>query len=275
MLSQAPFGFGQKQARHATWAIAAVVLAFSPMQMTAGAESSDSQDAKVILKSMADYVNGQQTIVATFDSSIEAVTPNLQKVQFTSSGELTLARPDKLRLSRKGGYSDIELAFDGKVASIYGKNLNAVAQIDAPGTVDQLVDRIRDQTSLDVPGADLLIPDAYKVLVADVVESAHLGQGVIDGVECEHLAFRNPDTDWQLWVEAGPNPVPRQLVITSKSVTGAPQYTLRIKSWKTDVQTPAEEFSLNVPADAGKIEFGSLSAIDAEIPEGVAIGGKQ
>ena len=28
-----------------------------------------------------------------------------------------------------------------------------------------------------------------------------MGRGVIDGIECEHLAFRNPDTDWQLWVE--------------------------------------------------------------------------
>jgi hypothetical protein len=227
MLSRPSFDLGQKWARHARWGAAAIVLAFSPMQMpTAGAESAESQDAKVILKSMADYVSGQPTIAAAFDSTIEAVTPNLQKIQFASSGELTLVRPDKLHLSRKGGYSDVELVFDGKAASVYGKNLNAVAHFDASGTVDQLVDRIRNETSLDIPGADLLSPDAYKLLIADVVDAAHLGQGVIDGVECEHLAFRNQDTDWQLWVEAGPHPIPRQLVITSKVVAGSPQYTI-------------------------------------------------
>ena len=38
---------------------------------------------------------------------------------------------------------------------------------------------------------------------ANVIDAKHIGRGVIDGVECEHLAFRNLDTDWQIWIEAG------------------------------------------------------------------------
>ena len=57
-----------------------------------------------------------------------------------------------------------------------------------------------------------------------------MGRGVIDGIECEHLAFRNVDTDWQLWVEVGDPPIPRKMVITSKTTNSAPQYTLRVKS---------------------------------------------
>jgi hypothetical protein len=57
-----------------------------------------------------------------------------------------------------------------------------------------------------------------------------MGRGVIDGVECEHLAFRNFDTDWQLWVEVGDRPIPRKLVITSKTISGGPQYTVRVKA---------------------------------------------
>jgi len=33
----------------------------------------------------------------------------------------------------------------------------------------------------------------------------------------------------------GEQPVPRKLVITSKTLNSAPQYTLRIKDWKTGV----------------------------------------
>jgi len=62
--------------------------------------------------------------------------------------------------------------------------------------------------------------------MADVIESANIGKGVIDGIECDHLAFRNIDTDWQIWIEAGARPIPRKYVITSKAVAGAPQYTL-------------------------------------------------
>ena len=86
------------------------------------------------------------------------------------------------------------------------------------------------------PGADLLLTNVFNVMMADVVEAAVIGKGVIDGVECDHLAFRNVETDWQIWIEAGAKPIPRKYVITSKGIGEAPQYTLRIKEWKTDVR---------------------------------------
>jgi hypothetical protein len=113
-----------------------------------------AQDAGKILKSMSDYVASQKVISATFDSDIEVITPDLQKIQFTSSGQLSLSRPDKLRATRTGGYADIELVFDGKAATVFGKNINAFAQLDTPGSIDQLVDRLRNQLSVELPGAD-------------------------------------------------------------------------------------------------------------------------
>jgi hypothetical protein len=94
------------------------------------------------------------------------------------------------------------------------------------------------------------------------------------GVECEHLAFRSPDLDWQLWVEIGARPIPRKYVITSKHVAGAPQYTLRIKEWKTDVPVAADAFAFKPPADAKRVELVALTDID-EIPAGQVTGGKK
>ena len=233
-----------------------------------------AQDAGKILKSMSDYVAAQKVISAKYDSSIEVITPTLEKIQFASSGQLLLSRPDKLRATRTGGYADIELVFDGKTATLLGKNINAFAQFDTPGSVDQLVDRLRNQLSVELPGADLLNTNAYDVLMSDVIDAKHMGQGVIDGVDCEHLAFRNADTDWQVWVEAGPRPIPRKYVITSKAVAGAPQYTLLIKDWQTDAQPAAEAFVFKPPADAQKIDVTALSEID-EVPPGVVSGGSK
>ncbi|HEY6834369.1 MAG TPA: DUF2092 domain-containing protein [Pseudolabrys sp.] len=236
--------------------------------------TAQAQDAGKILKAMSDYVANQKVISAKFDSSIEVITPDLQKIQFASSGDLLLSRPDKLRATRTGGYADIEIVFDGKTTTVHGKNLNAFARFDTPGSVDQLVDRLRDQLSVELPGADLLVSNAYDVLMSDVIDAKHIGQGVIDGVECEHLAFRNPDTDWQVWVETGPRPIPRKYVITSKAVTGGPQYTLLIKDWKTDAQVGAEAFVFKPPADAKEVEFKALSELD-EVPPGIASGGQK
>ena len=88
---------------------------------------------------MADYLSAQQTIELTFDSDIEIVTPELEKIQFTNSGEMLLSRPNHIRAHRVGGYADVELFFDGKTVSIFGRNLNGYIQSPAEGSVDQLI----------------------------------------------------------------------------------------------------------------------------------------
>jgi hypothetical protein len=227
--------------------------------------NAQSGDAEKILKSMSDYVASQKTISVTYDSDIEVVTSNLQKIQFTSSGQVQLSRPDKLRATRTGGYRDIEIVFDGKMVTVNNKDAKDYAQIDAEGTADQLIDVLREKYGVVAPGADLLLPNVFDVMMADVVDGAVIGKGVIDGVECDHLAFRNAESDWQIWIESGAKPIPRKYVITTKGVAQGPQYTLRIKEWKTEV--PADAFAFKPDASAKKIALGDLGDID-EVPHG-------
>jgi len=112
--------------------------------------------------------------------------------------------------------------------------------------------------------------------MSSVIAARHIGQGVIDGVECEHLAFRGVDTDWQIWIESGARPVPRKYVITSKTVTGAPQYTLRIKDWKTEAVADADTFVFKPPADAMKANLDSEIMVEFdELPPGTSAGAKK
>ena len=165
-----------------------------------------------------------------------------------------------------GGYADVALFFDGKTASVYGKHINGYAQFDAPGTVDQLIEALRQGHGVALPFADLLLSNSYNVLVAGVLEAKHIGRGVIDGRECEHLAFRNFDTDWQIWVEVGKRPIPRKMVITSKTMNSAPQYTLRVKEWKTGVAPARDAFTFTPPAGAQKLSSDALIDLD-ELPQ--------
>lgn len=251
------------------WPIALVGIMLATGISFMSHAKAQSNDADKILKAMSDYVTNQKTLSVTFDSDIEVVTPNLQKIQFTSSGRVYLNRPDKLRAVRTGGYTDVEIVFDGKTFTV-NKDNSAFAQVESSGSVDQLIDLLRERHGIIAPGADLLISNPFDVMMADVIDGVHVGQGIIDGVECEHLAFRNAETDWQIWIEVGARPIPRKYIITSKAVTGAPQYTLRIKEWKTEL--PADAFAFNPPQGAKKIELGDLVDID-EVPQGTATAG--
>jgi len=236
---------------------------------------AQERDARSILKAMSDYVSSQQTIGLSFDSTIEVITPQLEKIQFTNSGSALLSRPDKLRAHRAGGYSDVFLTFDGKTVSILGKHTNSYAQFDGPTSVNQLIEMLRAGHGIALPAADLLLSGSYEVLIADVLEAKYIGHGVIDGRECEHLAFRNHDTDWQLWVELGAHPIPRKLIVTSKTINSAPQYSVRIKDWITDVRPAASnEFAFVPPAGSHRVSPEDLIELD-ELPPQAPTGDEQ
>jgi hypothetical protein len=49
------------------------------------------------------------------------------------------------------------------------------------------------------------------------------GQDFIDDELCDHYAFRQGKADWQIWIAAGSKPLPRKLVITSRTDEARPQ----------------------------------------------------
>ena len=241
-----------------------VVLALAMTAGSAGisAARADEAQAKKMFKAMSDYLAGQQAIALEYDSNLEVITEQNQKLGIASSGTLTLNRPDKLRATRTGGFADVELVFDGKTLTLLGKNANAYAQVDAPGTIDHLVDELRDKHRRPMPAADLLMSDPYKELMPQVVDARDLGSGVIRGVECDHLAFRTDDVDWQIWIAQGDRPYPCRYVITSTKVRGSPQYTVDVRSWKTGAEVASASFSAAVPAGAKKVNPGDVPQFD-------------
>jgi hypothetical protein len=179
-----------------TWVFIFAVLAMAAMPNISTARADDAQ-AKTLFKAMSDYLAAQQAISFAIDSTLEVVTDQDQKLGLASSGTVTLKRPDKLHATRTGGFANVEMVFDGKTLTVLGKNANMFAKAEEPGTIDQLVDVLRDKYKRPVPAADLLMADPYKELMPLVVEAKDLGSGVIRGVECDHLAFRTEEVDWQ------------------------------------------------------------------------------
>jgi hypothetical protein len=256
--------------------LAKAVARLATIVAIAGAPASaawaEEGNAKTILKAMADYVSRQEHLTLKYDTDIEVVTPAVEKIQFSASGDVTMSRPNKFRISRTGGYADVELVSDGSTVTVHDSGGKRFAQVPGGGSFDEVVDRLRSEASLELPGADLLLSKPYEELMAGVLEAKHIGRGVIEGIECEHLAFRNLETDWQIWVEVGEKPVPRKYVITSKAVGAAPQYTLRLRDWKTGVTPAPDAFTFNPPAGSSGVAITVLNDID-EIPAGVVPGG--
>jgi hypothetical protein len=251
----------------------AALAVVAGMGMSGDAKAGESE-AKNLLKSMSDYMAVQKSISFGYDTNFEVVTKDHQKLLLASTGTIDLARPDKIRVSRSGGFANVQMIFDGKTLTILGKNANLYTQIDAPGTLDHLVDELRDKYHRPVPGADLLLSNIYDQLMPGVVDVKDLGSGVIGGKECDHLAFRTKEVDWQIWIAQGANPYPCRYVITAKQVDQAPQYSVQISDWKTDSQVAGDDFRFKNSTNATKIDLKDLGDID-ELPRQFTPGGDQ
>jgi hypothetical protein len=118
--------------RSVCWLIVGIgILVAATVSWMPRAQAQKADDAMQILKSMSDYVASQKVISLTYDSDVEVIASEVEKIQFTSSGKVLLSRPDKVRATRTGGYADVEIVFDGKTVSAVGKNMNAYTQFEA------------------------------------------------------------------------------------------------------------------------------------------------
>lgn len=213
----------------------------------------DSQADRILL-AMTDNLKAMQTLGVDYDTDHEIVTLEGQKLQYSASGSIALDRAKGFRVTRKGPFADAELTFDGKAISLYGKGMNVYAQFESPGPgIEEAAEELRSSTGLDAPGADLLASDPYAIITDGVTEGSVVGSAFISGVECDHLAFRTDVVDWQIWISKGDKPLPLKYVITTKWVTGAPQYSLRLSNWQTEGIDSAQ-FSFIPPAGAKKLE---------------------
>ena len=254
---------GPKSVKMFVRCMSAVVLSLIVLLGTSAGVRADEADARRLLKAMSDYMAAQKSLSFGYDATLEVVTKDEQKLALASSGNLTLNRPDKIRVTRSGGFADVEMSFDGNTLTLLGKNLNLYTQLDVPGTIDHLVDELKDTYNRPLPAADLLLSNAYDELMRDVVDVKDLGSGVVGGVECDYLAFRTKDVDWQIWIAQGKRPYPYRYVITSKHLSSMPQYTIQIRDWKTGGEVAAADFGFKNPTNADKVELKDLKGTDA------------
>jgi hypothetical protein len=227
---------------------------------------ADEADAKRLLKAMSDYMAAQEAFSFNYDSMLDVVTTDGQVIGLASSGSLTFKRPDKLKSTRSGGFVDVESFFDGKTLTLLGKNKNIYLQAEIPGTVDHLIDELKDTYNRPLPAADLLLSNSYDVLMKDVVDVKDLGSGVIGGVECNSLAFRTTEVDWQIWIAQGDQPYPCRYVITSKQQTNAPQYSVQVSNWKAGDKVAASDFSFENTTGAEQVDIEQLKGM-GDLPE--------
>lgn len=221
-------------------------------------------EADAALRRMSEYLGELQGFRVDVTSTDELVTKEGQKIQFVKETKVAVRRPNKLLAERIGPAGRVVLRYDGQQISVHGTDLGIYAVESAPVDLKAMIDHARDSLHIDAPAGDLLLPDTYEELIDGVRLGRYIGREQIGGVYAHHLAMNEEVVDWQIWIKDGPDAVPLRYVITTKDVTGQPQFTAELHDWRLDTSLANAQFVFKRPARGRRLSFKELQEMKAE-----------
>lgn len=247
-----------------------VIGATVKKQPAAKAPSIDPQ-AEQLVKQMSDYLTGLDRFKVHVDSINEIVLPSGQRLDTDRASNVSVERPDKLRVDIASATKDAQVYYNGKTLTIYSPKKNYYGDWPAPPTIEGTIEKAQQQYGLVMPLADLLYPNPYQRMMKNVVSGTYVGKTLIHGTDTDHLAFRQKDIDWQIWIMSGDQPLPVRIIITDKSVKGSPQYYAALSNWDTAPTFQDNLFSFVPPPGAQKIRIATIP-VPKSIGAGVGAG---
>jgi hypothetical protein len=175
-------------------------------------------------------------------------------VELTNVRRAAVERPNRVATDATGDTLNRAAWYDGRSVTVLDKEHNVYATVEGAATIDATLDKLEDEYGVVLPFADLFYSDPYAVLTEDVTYGRYLGLHLAAGVLCHHLVFAQPTIEWQIWIDAGEQQLPRKFVITYVQEPGEPQYTAVIRRWALDSTLPEGLFTFEPPQGATKID---------------------
>jgi hypothetical protein len=208
-----------------------------------------------LLKAMSARLASARTMTFTAISTYESPSHIGPPLAYTTISEVTLRRPDKLRVITPGDGPASEFYYDGKTMMAYVPAENLVAVADAPATIDGALKAAYDSAAIYFPFTDVIVADPYKD-IADRLEHAFvIGQSrVVGGTTTDMVAIVSDRVFGQVWIGAD-DKLPRMLRAVYADDPSRLRHQVEFSSWRLDGQIPADAFASSRAASATRIPF--------------------
>ena len=226
---------------------------------TAAAAGDVDPGAIAALNKMGEYLRSLKSFQVQAATTKDEVLDDGQQIQRDSHVDLLARMPDRLRVEVNNADQQRLYLYDGKNLTVWGQRVNFYATVAAPPTVGKLVTALDDKYDIRLPLEDLFLWGTPQSKVGDVKSAMDVGPTEVEGVTCEHYAFRQEGLDWQVWIQQGDFPLPRRLVITTLNDDARPQY-VAVLTWNLAPSFNDATFEFDPPPGAQKIAIAEQSA---------------
>jgi hypothetical protein len=234
-----------------------LILALPAIPSLGSAQSADVIDpaASEILRTMSGFLANAPGYLVDVEVLEDEILLTGEMIQYRRSLHIAVRRPDRLRIEEVGDRGRRRLIYDGRTVTLVDFTSGTYAVADAPATLDEALDLFTDRYGLVMPGSDFAYSDPYTALTEDATQGVYLGVSEAYDTPLHHVAFRQDDLDWQLWLPEKVPLLPARLLLVSKTDEGYPRMAVEMTNWRLAPYAPDVLFTFSPPDDLLEIEM--------------------
>jgi len=180
-------------------------------------------------------------------------------IVYTSRYDVTMQRPDRLRVLMPGDGPASEFYYDGKTMIAFAPAENLAAFADAPPTIEAALDQAFKTAGIYFPFEDLLVPDPFAALTKGAILAFTIGPSAnIGGVKTDMLAWASNDVFFQIWIGADDR-LPRRVRAIFRADPLGLRHQVDYSDWKLDPVIAPDTFASAKALNAGRMAFAAPS----------------
>src|SRR5271157_2263704 len=220
--------------------------------------------ALAILKASSDRLVAAHTMAFTALETYESPSRQGHPLVFANKFEVTLERPDKLRVITPGDGPASEFYYNGKTMTAFAPAENLIAVADAPPTIDAAMEANYKLSGTYFPFDDLIVADPYKDMAEGLKLAYYIGQSHIAGDIGQSNIAGDTATDMVAYIDNGvfieiwigvEDKLPRVIHAVYLDDPAQLRHNLLLSNWQLDLAVPADAFAPTNAASAKHIPF--------------------
>jgi hypothetical protein len=208
-----------------------------------------------ILKASCDRLAAARSMRFTAVVTYESPSRLGPALAYTTRSEVTLQRPDKLRIITPADGPATAFYYDGKTMTAFAPAENLIAVSDAPPTIDGALKAAFETADIYYPFTDLIVADPYKALSDGMITAFYIGQSTVVGdTTTDMIAYADSDVFIQAWIGVD-DKLPRMVRAVYRADRARLRHQLELSSWQLDIRLPEGSFAPANASGAMPIEF--------------------
>jgi hypothetical protein len=213
-----------------------------------------------LLKAMSDRLAAAHSLAFTAVVTYEHPSRIGPALAYTTTSDVLMERPNKLRVITAGDGPASEFYYDGKTMMAFEPAANLVAIAEAPPTIDAMLKAAFDTAAIYFPFTDVIVADPYKDIAEGLVHAFYIGQSkVVGGTVTDMVAYADNDVFVQIWIGAE-DKLPRMVRAVYRADKLRLRHQLELSNWKINPPTAAEAFASAKASTAKRIAFAHPAA---------------